>query len=162
MGNTKSTNDQMQEMVFGLKLQSKEMQRQAAKAEKEMKKEKLKIKKAMEQGNKEGARLFAENAIRQKSQHMNFLRLSARIDAVSSKLGNAVQMNMVSEKMRKITQKLGPSMNAMNTAQMAQNMGEFEDLFDDIAVRTAIMDDAIDGVDASQIPEDDVSSLMQQ
>lgn len=47
-------------------------------------------------GNKEGARLFAENAIRQKSQHMNFLRLSARIDAVSSKLANAVQMNMVS------------------------------------------------------------------
>ena len=47
MGNTKSTNDQMQEMVFGLKLQSKEMQRQAAKAEKEMKKEKLKIKKVI-------------------------------------------------------------------------------------------------------------------
>ena len=45
MGNTKSTNEQMQEMVFGLKLQSKEMQRQAAKSEKEMKKEKLKIKK---------------------------------------------------------------------------------------------------------------------
>lgn len=45
---------------------------------------------------------------------------------------------------------------------MAQNMGEFEDLFDDISVRTAIMDDAIDGVDASQIPEDDVAGLMQQ
>ena len=32
-------------MVFNLKLQSKEMQRQAAKAEKEQKKEKLKVKK---------------------------------------------------------------------------------------------------------------------
>ena len=45
MGNTKSTTQQMQEMVFNLKLQSKEMQRQAAKAEKEQKKEKLKVKK---------------------------------------------------------------------------------------------------------------------
>ena len=45
LGSSKSTNEQMQEMVFGLKLQSKEMQRQAAKADKEMKKEKLKIKK---------------------------------------------------------------------------------------------------------------------
>ena len=35
----------MQEMVFNLKLQSKEMQRQANKAEKEQKKEKLKVKK---------------------------------------------------------------------------------------------------------------------
>jgi len=69
-------------------------------------------------GNKEGARLFAENAIRQKSQHMNFLRLSSRIDAVASKLNNAVQMNEVSEKMAKITQKLGPTMNAMNTAKV--------------------------------------------
>lgn len=45
LGSSKSTNEQMQEMVFGLKLQSKEMQRQAGKADKEMKKEKLKIKK---------------------------------------------------------------------------------------------------------------------
>jgi len=45
---------------------------------------------------------------------------------------------------------------------MAENMGQFEDLFDDISVRTAIMDDAIDGVDASSIPEDDVAGLMQQ
>ena len=68
-------------------------------------------------GNKEGARLFAENAIRQKSQHMNFLRLSSRIDAVASKLNNAVQMNMVSEKMAKITEKLAPTMTSMNTAK---------------------------------------------
>merc|ERR1712100_466444 len=50
----------------------------------------------------------------------------------------------------------------MNTAKVSENMMEFESLFEDIDVRTAIMDDAIDGVDASQIPEDDVSSLMQE
>merc|ERR1711966_35962 len=121
-GNRKPTHDQMQEMVFSMKLQSRELQRQAVKSEKESKKEKAKIKKAVEQGNKDGARLFAENAIRCKNQHMNFLRLSSRIDAVASKLDQAVQMNKVSDKMMEITKKLGPSMNAMNTLQVATTM----------------------------------------
>merc|ERR1711988_1655791 len=152
----------MQEMVFSLKLQAKSLQRQAAKSEKDAKKEKAKIKKAVEQGNKEGARLFAENAIRNKSQHMNFLRLSARIDAVASKLDQAVQMNKVSDKMCKITQKLGPTMNSMNTLQVAQNMGEFESMFEDIDVRTEMMNSAIDGTTTTQVPEDDVRDLMME
>merc|ERR1712159_668965 len=82
-------------MVFSLKLQAKELARQAGKSEKDSKKETAKIKKAVEQGNAEGARLFAENAIRKKNENMNFLRLSSRIEAVSSKLESAVQMNKV-------------------------------------------------------------------
>merc|ERR1711988_1277089 len=152
----------MQEMVFSLKLQAKSLQRQAAKSEKESKKEKAKIKKAVEQGNKDGARLFAENAIRCKNQHMNFLRLSSRIDAVASKLDQAVQMNKVSDKMCKITQKLGPTMNSMNTLQIAQNMGDFESMFEDIDVRTEMMNSAIDGTTTTQVPEDDVKDLMME
>lgn len=162
LGKSKPTHQQMQEMVFSLKLQSKNLQRQAQKAEKDAKKEKLKVKKAVEQGNKEGARLSAENAIRQQTQHMNFLRLSSRIDAVASKLDQAVQMNQVSEKMCKITQKLGPTMNAMNTLEVAQTMGEFESMFEDIDVRTEMMNSAIDGTTTTQIPEDSVANLMQQ
>ena len=45
LSNGKATNKQMQEMVFSLKLQSKNLHRQAGKAEKDAKKEKLKIKK---------------------------------------------------------------------------------------------------------------------
>ena len=45
MGNSKSTNQQMQETVFELKLQSKTMQRSAQKAEKDSKKERMKVKK---------------------------------------------------------------------------------------------------------------------
>merc|ERR1711939_630974 len=120
-------------------MQAKQLERQAKKAEADAKKEKLKVKKNVEQGNKEGARLCAENAIRQTTQRMNFLRLASRIEAVSSKLDQAVQMNQVSEKMMKITQKLGPTMNSMNTLQVAQTMGEFEGLFEDIDVRMEMM-----------------------
>lgn len=43
----------------------------------------------------EVARIHAENAIRQKSQSLNFLRMSARVDAVAARVQTAVTMNQV-------------------------------------------------------------------
>ena len=38
---------------------------------------------AIEKGNAEGARIYAQNAIREKNSGLNYLRMSARIDAVA-------------------------------------------------------------------------------
>lgn len=43
----------------------------------------------------EVARIHAENAIRQKNQSINYLRMSARVDAVASRVQTAVTMNKV-------------------------------------------------------------------
>jgi len=51
--------------------------------------EKLKCKKAIAKGNMEVARIHAENAIRQKNQSLNYLRMSARVDAVVSRVQTA-------------------------------------------------------------------------
>ena len=40
---------------------------------------------AIEQKNYDGARIYAENAIRKKNEALNYLRLSSRIDAVQSR-----------------------------------------------------------------------------
>uniref|UniRef100_A0A665U129 Charged multivesicular body protein 1B n=1 Tax=Echeneis naucrates TaxID=173247 RepID=A0A665U129_ECHNA len=64
---------------------AKELQRNAKKCDKEEKVEKAKVKKAIQKGNMEVARIHAENAIRQKNQSVNFLRMSARISALMDK-----------------------------------------------------------------------------
>lgn len=53
-------------------------------------------------------------------------------------------------------------MNAMSTLEVAKNMGQFESMFEDIDVRTAMMEDSIDGTTTTQIPEDQVAGLMQE
>lgn len=53
------------------------------KAEKNEKLEIAKMKKAIQKGNQEVARVHAENAIRQKNQSLNYLKMSARVDAVA-------------------------------------------------------------------------------
>ncbi|KAH1106492.1 hypothetical protein J1N35_010260 [Gossypium stocksii] len=49
--------------IMVLKFTPKSLQRQARKCEKDEKSEKLKVKKAIEKGNMDGARICAENAI---------------------------------------------------------------------------------------------------
>lgn len=51
---------------------------------------------ALQQGNTEGAKIYASNAIRKKNESLNLLRLSSRIDAVSSRVETAVTMRQVS------------------------------------------------------------------
>lgn len=46
-------------------------------------------------GNVEGARIHAENAIRQKNQGLNYLRMSSRVDAVASRVQTAITTRRV-------------------------------------------------------------------
>lgn len=48
---------------------------QAKKCEKDEKSEKGKVKKAIEKGNIEGARIYAQNAIRKKTEQLNYLKV---------------------------------------------------------------------------------------
>lgn len=50
---------------------------------------------AIQQGNLEGAKIYAETAIRKKNEALNLLRLGSRIDAVASRVQTAVTMRKV-------------------------------------------------------------------
>lgn len=78
------------EHLFNLKFAVKELERESKKCEKHEKLEKAKTKKAIQKGNMDVARIHAENAIRQKSQSVNYLRMSARVDAVASRVQSAL------------------------------------------------------------------------
>lgn len=81
--------------LFSLKFTVKEFERNSKKCDKEEKAERAKLKKAIQKGNMEVARIHGENAIRQKNQSLNFLRMAARIDAVSSRVQTAVTTKKV-------------------------------------------------------------------
>jgi hypothetical protein len=43
----------------------------------------------------EGARIYAQNAIREKNSSLNFLRLGSRVDAVAARLESAIRMQVI-------------------------------------------------------------------
>lgn len=83
--------------LFQLRFCAKQLERLSKKAEKEQTAQQAKIKKALQQGNVEGAKIYAENAIRKKNEALNFLRMASKVDAVRSKVQTAVTMKEVIE-----------------------------------------------------------------
>lgn len=54
----------------------------------------------LQKQNQEGARIHAENAIREKNQALHFLKLGARLDAVTQRVQTAVTMQQVTVSMK--------------------------------------------------------------
>ncbi|KAH9971325.1 hypothetical protein BGW80DRAFT_1321782, partial [Lactifluus volemus] len=66
----------LEKTPFQLKFTAKSLNRQAKKAQKDENVGKTRLKRALQQGNNDGARIYASNASRKKSESLNLLRLA--------------------------------------------------------------------------------------
>merc|ERR1712223_417728 len=152
----------MEKHLFNLKFAAKELERACKKSDKEEKAEKLKLKKAIEKGNHEVARIHAENAIRQKNQSLNYLRMSARVDATASRVQSAVTTKKVTKSMEGVVKGMSAAMKSMNLEKISGLMDQFEKEFEDLDVQTSVMEGAMSQSTATNIPQDSVENLMKQ
>lgn len=129
----------MPSLTLNPKFTAKTLNRQAKKAQKDENSEKTRLKKvcislsslissaypdprktqALQQGNNEGARIYASNAIRKKSEALNLLRLSSRIDAVASRVETAVTMRQVTGNMTSVVRGMDKAMEGMNLERVS-------------------------------------------
>lgn len=158
MGNTEKLLDQIMELKFT----AKSLQRQSRKCEKEEKAEKLKVKKAIEKGNMDGARIYAENAIRKHTEQLNMLRLASRLDAVVARLDTQAKMNIINKSMASIVKTLDSALASNNLQKMSETMDSFEKQFVNMEVQAEFVESAMAGSTSLSTPEDEVNVLMQQ
>merc|ERR1712223_73708 len=138
-----SDSKEMEDTLFQLKFCSKQLARMSKKAEKDQKKEEAQIKKALEKGNPDVARVYAENAIRKKNESLNFLRMSAKVDATASRVQTAVTMKGVAKNMGSVTKALEKAVNSMELEKITEVMDKFEKTFEDLDVHTSVMEGAM-------------------
>ncbi|KAE8657483.1 ESCRT-related protein CHMP1 [Hibiscus syriacus] len=158
MGNTEKLLNQIMELKFT----SKTLQRQARKCEKDEKSEKLKVKKAIEKGNMDGARIYAENAIRKRTEQVNYLRLASRLDAVVSRLDTQAKMISINKSMANIVKSFESTLATVNLQKMSETMDQFEKQFVNMEVQAEFVESAMAGSTSLSTQEGDVNSLMQQ
>lgn len=120
------------------------------------------MKKDIAKGNTEQARLRAENVIRKKSEGLNLMKLSSRVDAVASRVQTAVTMRQVTGAMTSVVRGLEKNMKNMNLEQMSLVMDTFETQFEDLDVQTGYMEGTIRDVNAESTPQDQIELLMRQ
>ncbi|CAC5400260.1 CHMP1 [Mytilus coruscus] len=152
----------MDDTLFQLRFTTKQLGRLATKAEKEQKKEQAKVKKAIAQKNIEGARIYAENAIRKKNESLNYLRMAARVDGVSARVQTALTMKGIMKNMEGVTKALDKAMSSMDLEKVEQVMQKFEKQFEDIDVRTSTLENSMGAAMTMSTPQDQVDQLIQQ
>ncbi|KAI0939423.1 hypothetical protein AcW1_004474 [Taiwanofungus camphoratus] len=170
----------LEKTLFQLKFTAKTLSRQAKKAQKDEHVEKARLKKALQQGNNDGARIYAANAIRKKNESLNLLRLSSRVDAVASRVETAVTMRQVTGNMTSVVKGMDKAMESMNLErvrprflslnvlsispchQISVVMDKFESQFSDLDVQTSYMEETMSNTTAVSMPQDEVEALMKQ
>eukprot|EP00245_Coleochaete_scutata_P013121 TRINITY_DN5237_c1_g5_i1.p1 TRINITY_DN5237_c1_g5~~TRINITY_DN5237_c1_g5_i1.p1 ORF type:complete len:212 (-),score=63.64 TRINITY_DN5237_c1_g5_i1:45-680(-) len=158
----KSKQDKLMEQVFELKFTARQLAKEAQKCAKAQKEEKLKVKKAIEKGNMDGARIYAQNAIRKKSEELNYLRLSSRLDGVVSRLNTQAKMQNVIGSMGGIVKALDSALASGNMEKITMTMGKFEKQLEDMDVMGEFVESTMAGSTALSTPEDEVSSMLSQ
>lgn len=152
----------MEKNLFDLKFAAKSLERNAKKCDKDEVTEKGKLKRAIQKGNLEGAKIHAENSIRQKNQSLNYRRMSARIDAVASRVQTAVTMKQVTSSMAGVVRAMEAALKSMNLEKIAQLMDRFEQQFENLDVQTQVMDETMSASTTLTAPQNQVDSLMQE
>lgn len=158
----KMSSKQMEKNLFDLKFAAKSLERSAKKCDREEVAEKGKLKRAIQKGNLEGAKIHAENSIRQKNQSLNYRRMSARIDAVAARVQSAVTMKQVTSSMAGVVRAMESALKSMNLEKIAQLMDRFEQQFENLDVQTQVMDDTMQSSTTLSTPQNQVDSLMQE
>merc|ERR1740138_1067416 len=151
----------LENQLFQLKFTAKQMGRLSTKCEKEEKAEKEKVRKCLEKDNHDGARIHAQNAIRQKNNAQNYLRLSSRVDAVSSRLESAIKMQQVTKSMGSVVKGMDKVLGSMNVEAISKVMDSFEKAFEDMDVRSEYVEGAMNSSTTAAMPEEQVDELMQ-
>lgn len=152
----------LEKALFQLKFTAKQLNRQAARADKEIKAEENKVKKAIQQGHNDIARLYAQNSIRKQTERKNLILLSSRIDAVASRVQTAVTMRSVTGNMMGVVKGMDKALESMNPDKISMVMDKFESQFEDLDATTSYYENATTNANALTTPQDEVDLLMQK
>lgn len=152
----------MENLAFQLKFASKNFEKESHRSEKASADAKVKCKKAMEKRNMEGARIYADTAIRQHHQSLQYLKLSSRMEAVAARVDAAVKMRRVTQQMMGVVKGMDKVLGTMDPTKIAAAMDTFERQFESLDVTTGFMDQSIGQSTALSTPEDEVTALMRE
>lgn len=103
-----------------------------------------------------------QNAIREKNQALNYLRLASRMDAVVSRIDSAIRMNMLTQGMKGVVSGMDKTLETMDMNKISKLMEKFESQFEDLDVKSGYMDDTLASSTSLSTPESDVNSLMKE
>ena len=108
----------------------------------------------------ENARIFAENVIRNRKEAINLRRFGVKMGALSAKLESAYRTQEISTQIQKSVPMLQRCMKQMDSVGVAGSIGSFEQVFEDLDVKTGAMTESLDNIYSTSIDSGEVAELL--
>jgi charged multivesicular body protein 1 len=152
----------LQNVLFNVKFTSKQLAKSSKKAEKGAEVERKKVASAMQKGNPEAAKIYAESSIRKKNESLTLLRLSARLDGAASRINTAIQMRMVTQAMGQTVKGMDKVLETMDPMKITGLMDHFEKQTGALDQNMEMVQSGMEGSEASTVPSSEVEAMLEQ
>ncbi|KAM7320710.1 hypothetical protein ACRRTK_019963 [Alexandromys fortis] len=101
---------------------------------------------------------YAENAVGEKIEDENWLRMATRVDAVSSKVQIAVTMKGVTKNMAQVTKALDKVLSAMDPQKVSAVMDRSEQQVQNLKVHTLVTEGSMSSATTRTTPQEQVDT----
>ena len=160
MGGKASKEPDLFDLAFEMQFEAKQLDKQAQKIESTMKKEEQKVLKLMNSGNNEAAKITAEGVIRMKGEALNVRRLSAQMGAVAMKLKSAERTKAITKTISHSLPIIQKGIKEMDSMGINKAMNEFENVMEELDVKSDSLSSGLDGVYSSSISHSEVDKYL--
>lgn len=96
------------------------------------------------------------------NQAINFLRMSATVDAVAARVQTAITMGKVTKSMAVVVKSMDATLRSMNLEKISALMDKFEHQFETLDVQTQQMEDTMSSTTTLTTPQNQVDMLLQE
>ncbi|CAD2086283.1 vacuolar protein sorting-associated protein 46, putative [Plasmodium vinckei lentum] len=156
MGNKLSTEDH----IFRLKLKTKELEKLSNRSELEEKRFVMDVKKAIQAGKIDMARLYAEKCIRKKNEKINYLNLSNKLDVLVSRLEGAHRSASLVKDVSVMIPLIQQINSETNAVKIGSDVMKLENIFDEISITSDLINDTVQTSSAIVAPTEEVDELI--
>ena len=150
--------DELNEAAFQMKWQARSLEKEANKAQANREVQMKKAKVMMDAGDMASAQIIAGEAIRYQKESVSLQRMSGKMGAVGAKLESAARTQQISMQIRNAVPGLKNCLKQMEKSGVANNMANFEKVFEDLDVNIEGMTGALDNV-AGATTEDNAAVM---
>ena len=159
MGGANSA-QQLEDTIFEMRMATKQLAKESDRCTRDERLEKEKARKFLEKGMVDAARIHAENAIRKKTESLNYLKLSSKMDAVASRIQSASRTENLTKNFSRVIPQMNRVLKNMKLENISQTMTDFEQCFENLDVATGFINESLNQTTAATAPKESVDRLL--
>ena len=152
--------DDIIDKILDFKLHAKALTKESSKAAIKQQNSIMKAKKALNEGNMQLARTYAEEVIRFKNEAQRNKILGSKLEFIYTRLHKAYKTQQLSDTMASLVDKMRDSISKNNIENLVEMMDNFEKMFDNLDIQARLIEDVFDNVKGGSVNENEVNELI--